>query len=502
MKTNTVPASTPVDAGIAEHLADSPAIIEAIRRRATGRAGHCRTLRLADLGIALPADYQRYLCTRFGDIIGMPSFDYLSKAPGSWLMVGDHRLEIAAGIRLLIERYGLGIGMLVLNLQQIRAGHILTSIEEDGERHSLAVPPDLLVGEGGEHILCIPLRRFRSDFERLAALNIAKPAALWNRDNIITHERDAQPCAYCSCAEIHPAEVVVDLDGARHGLSRNYSLGFTFAPFGNPLTSVHFLAWDRSSTPLNMNRVPMTVSDLVKMTREINQSIRSFFAETEVRDFPALDGISNGWAGNTVFHQHFQFFAPEIPLPIVRASATSRPLIRRDDVTVQRLVWPSPAYRIQADESLNTGLVGNDVAGIWRLLGGSRRSPYKKFPPGHTATEEELVPAHTQNVYIPGSALGRTAHLFLRDRERVDYLPGPDDFIRYAAGLRTQAKRNLGVLEVSGSVIMDDETVFATMRSWTPADVAQQVKQMIASTAPEKNKVAEFEAAAAELFPS
>jgi hypothetical protein len=109
---------------------------------------------------------------------------------------------------------------------------------------------------------------------------------------------------------------VVSIEGARFGLSRNYRLGFTYAPFGNPLSVVHFLAWHHAPRPLNMNRTPVTFSDLVEMTRRINTSIVEFFAGAGVNDYKVIDGVSIGWAGNTIYHQHFQFFQPEYPAPI------------------------------------------------------------------------------------------------------------------------------------------------------------------------------------------
>ena len=444
--------------------------------------------------------YQRRLYARFAKIINKPSFNYISKMASSWLIVGDRRQEIAADILLLIERHGLGIGMCVLHAQQILARHILTRIQAGGRVQNLAMPTECLPGAHGEHVLSILIRRFRADFERLAALNVAKPRALWDSTRIVTHERDRHPCFYCSCPEINPAEVVVDLDGPRHGLSRHYTLGFTFAPFGNPLFAVHFLAWDRAHHPLNMSRTPVTVSDLVKLTREINLSIRSFFAETGIRDYPVLDGISNGWAGNTIYHQHFQFFQPEHPLPVARVGAMGRdPIIRRGDVTVERLRWPAPIYRIRADDALNTGLVGNDLAGIWRLLGGSRKVPYKTFRDGYIPDEGEKVPAHTQNLYVPGRHLGATVYLVLRDRERVDFVPVPDGFVNRSKGRRAQPKENMGVLEATGTVIMDDRRCFEKMKTWKPADISRQVNKMAAAIAPDAERVANFEAAIREL---
>ncbi|MBN2684293.1 MAG: hypothetical protein JXR40_03350 [Pontiellaceae bacterium] len=490
-----------MNASIKAHMKNAPSIIAAIhdgREMSSFNTPVTPYLRLSGL-----KEYQRYLYRRFARIIEKPSFDYISKTEKEWMIVGDHRREIEAEILLIIERHGVGIGMLVLHAQQINARHILTRIASGRHSKNLAVPTGYLPGENGKLFLSIPIRQFRADLERLATLNIAKPKPLWHPDRIVTHERDQNPCFYCSCPEINPSEVVVGLKGSRHGLSRNYSLGFTFAPFGNPLSVVHFLAWDRASSPLNMNRTPVTVSDLVKLTREINLSIRNFFAETDIQDYPVIDGISNGWAGNTIYHQHFQFFQPEHPVPIARARTIHRPaIINRDDVTVARVKWPSPAYRIQASNALNTGLLGNDLAGIWRLMGGSRKVPYKTFRDGYTPNKGDKVHAHTQNLYVPGHDLGDSAYFIPRDRERVDYRPSPDEFINLEYRFRARHKNNLGALETTGTIIMDDKAQFKEMQRWQPADVSEQIRRMIASIAPQKQKVSEFETAARELFPA
>lgn len=409
---------------------------------------------------------------------------------------------MAGDILLIIERYGLGIGMLVLHAQQILAGHILTRIRWNRVLRNLVTPTENLRGARGEQVLSIPIRQFRANLEQLAALNVTKPPALWDSKRIITHERDRFPCFYCSCPEINPAEVVVDLDGSRHGLSRDYSLGFTFAPFGNPLSVIHFLAWDRARQPLNMNRVPMTVSDLVKLTRDINHSIRLLFSDTGIIDYPVLDGLSNGWAGNTIYHQHFQFFQPEHRAPITSARAASRaPLIERDELSVQRLNWPSPVYRINARDPLNTGLVGNDLSGIWRMMGGTRRLPYKLFHDGYTPREGELVPAHTQNLYVPGCDSGQTAYLILRDRGRVDYRPEQEDYVNRAKRRKAQPKENIGVLEATGTMIVDDRARFDVMRRWTPPEISKQMNLLLEAINPDKERVGEFEATVSDLFP-
>lgn len=514
-----VAAAAALETIVAEHGPDSEAIIRTIAApqiAPAGRRGAApRYLQAAGL-----AGYQREIYRRFSDVINIPAVDYISKTPRSWLIVGDHRAEVAARVEKIIERHGLGVGMLVLHAQQMHSRHILLELEIDGVVHDLARPTARLAGRRGENILYVPIRKYRGDRQRLAELNITKPPELWNQAALVTHEQVSNACNYCSAAEINPCEVVVRIEGARFGLSRNYELGFTYAPFGNPLSSVHFLAWHLAAggphgRPLNMNRTPITFSDLVEMTRRINTSIAEFFAGTGVSDLPVIDGVSNGWAGNTIYHQHFQFFRPEYPCPITdearlqagaprtagRRKAAPQIVLESDDIRIARLPWETPVYKISADESINIGLVGNDMAGAWRLLGGSATIPYRTFPEDYEPKEGELVPVHTQNLYVPGRELGRVAYILLRDKRCVDYRPGPDETINRDAGRRAQTKTNIAVLEATGTVIVDDNASFEEMRKWAPEEITEQVSRMTAAIHPDEKQVRRFERSIRGMFP-
>lgn len=447
-------------------------------------------------------EYQRYIYRRFADVIGIPTHDYISKTDAGWLIVGDHRAEISARISLIVERYGIGVGMLVLHAQQMASHHIPLAVMFGDELLDLAQPTESRYGMRGEQILYIPIRQVRSNSDKLAELNIAKPRELWDSSRIVSHEQDENPCYYCSCREINPSEVVVNIEGARLGFSRDYTLGFTFAPFGNPLEVVHFLAWDCSKDPLNMNRTPITVSDLVEMTRQINVSIMNFFAGTNITDYPVIDGVSNGWAGNSIYHQHFQFFQPEYKSPIENDNLVIKePLLQRDDIRIHRLSWRTPVYRIMAEDAINVGLVGNDMAGIWRLLGGSKTVGYKQFPDGHQPREGEKVPVHTQNIYVMGSDIGRIAYILLRDRRCIDFSPEDNDFVNRPERRKAQKKGNIGVLEATGTMIVDDRPSFEEMRNWTPEDISIQIDKLAEAVHPEKRKVIQFEKSIKGLFP-
>ncbi len=484
------------------HLVNRREVIRAIAERELFRT----TPRDDDIPryLKLPGvkEYQQYVYAKFASVIRISSFDYISKTDEGWLIVGDHRPEIAAKISLIIEQYGLGVGMMVLHAQQMNSQHIPLEIKVDDELLNLAEPTERLYGSSGEQILYVPVRRFRRDFNKLAEMNIAKPKALWNQPRIVKHKGDTSDCCfYCSSGEINPAEVVVTIEGARLGLSRDYSFGYTFSPFGNPLSAIHFLAWDYSENPLNMNRTPVTVSDLVKMTHQINTSIMSYFAGTDITDYPIIDGVSNGWAGNSIFHQHFQFFQPEYESPIKSEYLEDKPILERDDIRILKLAWPTPVYKIMAEDSINVGLVGNDLAGIWRLQGKAKEIKDVPFFDGYVPEETNRIQTYTQNLYVMGSDFGRTAYVLLRDRGKVNFKPGDSEFINRAKGIRPVEKENIGVLEATGTMIVENRADFNAMREWGPGDISVQIHKMLTAICLERKEINKFERNIRGLFP-
>lgn len=488
---------------VSDHLPNAEMIIRTLIKLQINRSAKKDRPRYLDL--AYIREYQRHIFEKFGEVITKPSIGDISKTDDGWLIVGDTRNEIANMISVIIERFGLGVGMLVLHAQQMNAGHIPLTININGRAIDLTLPTQSLYGARGEHVINVPIRKFRSDNAKLAELNIIKPPGLWDRSQIIQHKGDKFECRYCSAGEMNPCEVVVNIQGSRFGLSRNYSFGFTFAPFGNPLKVIHFLAWDQAEKPLNMNRTPMTVSDLIVLTRLINTAIRDFFTGTGIKDFPVIDGISNGWAGNSIYHQHFQFFQPEFPTPIESDNLVHRrPTLEREDVKIHRLSWALPVYKIIADESINVGLVGNDLAGIWRLLSDVEiinPESNQDSPDGFEPEAGTEMRFHTQNLYVPGQYLGKIAYILLRDRRLVDFKPGNKLFVDKRHARKTQEKSNIGVLEATGTMIADDLASFAEMSSWESDEVTTQIEQMAQAVCPKEKKVDDFEKAIRGLFP-
>jgi hypothetical protein len=81
------------------------------------------------------------------------------------------------------------------------------------------------------------------------------------------------------------------------------------------------------------------------------------------------------------------------------------------------------------------------------------------------------------------------------------FVPGAHDFVNRAKSRKTQPKENMGVLKAIGTVIVDDRRCFERMKTWKPDGISRQVNKMVASIAPDAEKVTNFETAIRELFP-
>ncbi|OGY54061.1 MAG: hypothetical protein A2912_01675 [Candidatus Buchananbacteria bacterium RIFCSPLOWO2_01_FULL_40_23b] len=166
--------------------------------------------------------------------------------------------------------------------------------------------------------------------------------------------------------------------------------------------------------------------------------------------------------------------------------------------------WALPVYKIIADESINVGLVGNDLAGIWRLLSDVEiinPESNQDSPDGFEPEAGTEMRFHTQNLYVPGQYLGKIAYILLRDRRLVDFKPGNKLFVDKRHARKTQEKSNIGVLEATGTMIADDLASFAEMSSWESDEVTTQIEQMAQAVCPKEKKVDDFEKAIRGLFP-
>jgi hypothetical protein len=441
--------------------------------------------------------YQLYIFEQFREVITTPSIEEIVKTDDGWELRNDRRREIAARIELIIERHGLGVGMLVLHAQQMFTKHVLLELETPEGTIDLASETIAAYGDNDERIVFIPVRVFRTDANALAHYGIAKPTRLHDKKKIISHEGDKNPCFYCSAGEMNPNEVVVTLPKENLGLCRNYCFGFTFAPFGNPLRVCHFLAWDSATDPLNMSRFPFTFSDLVKLTVGINKSIAQFFSGTGIDDYPVIDGVSNGWAGNSIYHQHFQFFEREFTLPIEPVGHLDpNPLILHDGISVHEVRWPTPILQIATDSMESLCNTGNEISLLWRHVGGDLTELFKTFPDGYTPTSNDFIPRHTQNLYIPGAFRGELAYYIPRDKRNVNYertqIETDGMYLDERQSIPAFPKNNIGIMEETGQLIVDDRKVFDQAIGWEPKIVGRQVRRIISATRPDDDHIATF----------
>ena len=149
-------------------------------------------------------------------------------------------------------------------------------------------------------------------------------------------------CNYCSVQAFTPREVTIHSshDFSRPGhwkdeleTVRNYQLGFTFAPFGDPRKVCHFLAWDFphiNDLVMNMEPQAYSFSDLIRLVRLINTDISEFCRVDEVDRLLSIFLDCNHWAGNSIYHQHYQF-ARIAGLPLMRDLKAAQPLVTYQD---------------------------------------------------------------------------------------------------------------------------------------------------------------------------
>lgn len=397
-------------------------------------------------------EYQKQIFRQFEEIIATPSVDL----DASGRIERDRRDEIKKDIEAVRDKYGLGVAILVLHAQQFISGHI--PLEIDGE--NFARKTETVTGKNGEQFLNVPLRKYRNNIEVLKELGIVYKHA--NDKNYLTHETDSKPCFYCSCGEMNPHEVVIDHTSQK--LSDTYKIGFAFAPFGRPDQVVHFLAWNapkKDGYAPDMTFNSGTYADLVQFVIEINETIRRYFQDNGITDVPVIGGVHNGWGGNTLYHNHFQFVRMEEDVPILSRSAywTKRLPLKNSTVSISKIDWPLPIYRIDADPSSHKQ-AGTQIGMEWRSST-DVKCLYRQFDRLVHPKETDYVPAHAANVFIPGKEMGRVGYFVPRDCRRVDAK-------KIVAGM--PPKKNLAVLESLGTFIVDDESLFKKISAASEID--------------------------------
>jgi len=299
-------------------------------------------------------------------------------------------------------------------------------------------------------------------------------------------------CNYCSVQALNPREATIH--SARLGgyagqpqddlaAVRNYQLGFTFAPVGDPRTACHFLAWDLPHiNDLVVTTEPQAypVSDLARLVSVINGDIRGFGRERNADPGPVpISGVCNHWAGNSIYHQHYQFFRIA-GVPLAAVPVTTRPLAAVQDVQVRKVgtLWPAPALLItssRAGGEEDVARVADWLAREWQAL-----SDGDDFSYGNGIA----IKNHSENVFVTIDG-DRLAAIFIpRSRRRLS-TSDPANPIQ---------KSNAGVLDMMGYFIIDDPGDFDVAAGMQPGDRKKLGDSWLAELAPDAGAIAEFEA--------
>jgi hypothetical protein len=314
------------------------------------------------------------------------------------------------------------------------------------------------------------------------------------RDYVVEALGRKSACNYCSVQAFNPHEATIHSArvSSRSGrwtedlaTVRNYQLGFTFAPFGDPREVCHFLAWDFphiNDLVMSMEPQAYSFSDLIRLVRVINRDIGEFCCAHGAGQPPQpISGFCNHWAGNSIYHQHYQFLRIA-GLPLLRAAGAAQPLVTHRDIQVRKFTsWPAPAFLITA---LRAGLerevmdVADRVALQWRIMNEGEDLSY-----GNGI----VINNHTQNIFVTTEG-GRVSAIFIpRDRRRID-TSGPGNLMQ---------KKNVGALEMMGYFVIDDPQEFAELekKSLTSREELRTLgDSWLSELAPDAAVVGEFEA--------
>ena len=294
------------------------------------------------------------------------------------------------------------------------------------------------------------------------------------------------PCNYCGVRELNPLEDIASTslvsdweERYRFPMSRSYEFGFTFAPFGEPKAVCHFLAWDNpsiSEVVNNMDLQAYSFGDLVRLTCAINQDIKAY-CDVAKLPFTPFVGICNHWAGNSIYHQHYQFF--RIPdLPLTRAIGRKEVLVDHGaGLKVQRLSWSTPVYRIVMNDPVQVDALSDltdRVAVLWNDLS----KPEERIEIGN----EIVINNHTQNTIVTQNSGATEAYFIPRLRSKLDTVP--------RMGVK---KTNLAVLEVAGYLLIDDPKDWSVITKLSPEERNRFGEGALEDVAPDDLRIREFE---------
>jgi hypothetical protein len=335
----------------------------------------------------------------------------------------------------------------------------------------------------------------------LPSFGLSGDAAKDLRKNIVDTLKNKRPCNYCSVQALNPREATLH---SQHLASvfgpkvpgpptrRNYQFGFTFAPFGDPREVCHFLAWDFphiSDTVLNMDPQAYSFADLIELVRVINVDVARFAAQHDAPVFGPIAGMCNHWAGNSIYHQHYQFFC--IPrLPLLLNARQGKPLAEYRGVTVSRLQWEAPAYlivsKVPTPPTSSTStmspladftFVAERVALEWAMLNGPDEYD--------TSLGNGIrIRHHTQNTYVTMHDGEPVAIFIPRHRSKLDTTSPANKVQKQAAG----------TLEMMGYFLVDDLGEFRKIEGWDQAERSFLASSWLRELSPDYGKIHQFEA--------
>lgn len=319
-----------------------------------------------------------------------------------------------------------------------------------------------------------------------------------NREWFYKIVRQKSPCNYCSVQMLNPHEATIHSATAHPSRAcfsrqttsgeptfpktvRNYQFGFTYAPFGDPQKVCHFLAWDFphiNDLVMNMDPQSFSFSDLIRLVTVINRDIRAFAKKHDVKEVFSIAGTCNHWGGNTIYHQHYQFFfIPEIPL--LHALTEDTPLTTYRDVVVRKYKWAAPAYRIASAEGKQASnqdimFVADRVAKEWQLLNEGTDASY-----GNGIE----INSHTQNIFVSIIDGGVSAVFIPRHRGKLSTSKVENKI----------QKINAGALEMMGYFIIDEKPKFDVLDKDPPSARAELGNSWLSELAPKQTTWESFE---------
>ena len=301
------------------------------------------------------------------------------------------------------------------------------------------------------------------------------------------------PCHYCSAQALNPREVTIhsthvhtfaeleDEEPPMHDelkTVRNYQLGFTFAPVGDPEQVCHFLAWDFphiNDVVMNMEPHAYSFSDLIKLVQVINEGVQHFCHSHGVPVPEPIYGACNHWAGNSIYHQHYQFFRlPHIPLLEVLEASHERQLVTEyQDVGVYEVgaEWPARAFVVKAKDPGQDDrvlAVADRIAREWRLLS---EGDDKSHDNGIS------IKVNTQNTFVAQRPDGLVAVFIPRHRSKL------------SASAGNLTKKNAGVLEMLGYFVIDEPSVFKEIKDMDPEGRAELARSWLTELTPLKDSI-------------